>query len=115
MRVGHVRPKDLRDSFASHLLTAGVQLGYISRQLGHADVGVTARHYARWCGDDGYREPLRWCRARCRPICSLGWSTHISHISSERGGAQPREFNGGPPGTRTRNQRVKSPLLYQLS
>ncbi len=50
--------KDLRDSFASHLLSAGVQLGYVSKQLGHADVGVTARHYARWAGDESYRSPL---------------------------------------------------------
>ena len=52
-------PKDLRDTFASQLLTAGVQLGYVSRQLGHADVAVTARHYARWTGGDDYREPVR--------------------------------------------------------
>jgi len=51
-------PKDLRDTFASQLLTAGVQLGYVSRQLGHSDVSVTARHYARWAGGDGYRCPL---------------------------------------------------------
>ncbi len=52
-------PKDLRDTFASQLLTAGVQLGYVSRQLGHSDVSVTARHYARWAGGDGYRNALR--------------------------------------------------------
>ncbi len=51
-------PKDLRDTFASQLLTAGVQLGYMSRQLGHSDVSVTARHYARWAGGDAYRSPL---------------------------------------------------------
>jgi integrase len=51
-------PHSLRDTYASQLLTAGVQLGYISRQLGHADVAITARHYARWCGDDAYRRPL---------------------------------------------------------
>jgi integrase len=33
-------PKDLRDTYARQLLSAGVQLG-------HADVSVTARHYAR--------------------------------------------------------------------
>ena len=49
--------KDLRDTFASQLLTAGVQLGYVSAQLGHADVSVTARHYARWIEGDHYREP----------------------------------------------------------
>jgi integrase len=57
--IGHRRVKDLRDTFASQLLTAGVQLGYVSVQLGHADVGVTARHYARWAGGDGYRDPMR--------------------------------------------------------
>ncbi len=57
--IGHRALKDLRDTFASQLLTAGVQLGYVSAQLGHADVAVTARHYARWIeGEDGYREPL---------------------------------------------------------
>jgi len=47
----------LRDTFASQFLTA---LAYVSRQLGHADVGVTSRHYAKWYeGDDDYREPMR--------------------------------------------------------
>ena len=27
-------------------------------QLGHSDVSVTARHYARWIEDDRYREPM---------------------------------------------------------
>ena len=55
--VGHT-PKDLRDTFASQLLTAGVQLGYVSAQLRHGDVAVTARHYARWIDADGYRRPM---------------------------------------------------------
>lgn len=57
--IGERTYKDLRDTFASQLLTAGVQLGYVSTQLGHADVGVTSRHYARWCGGNQYREPAR--------------------------------------------------------
>ena len=57
--IGHRKLKDLRDTFASQLLSAGVQLGYVSQQLGHADVAVTARHYARWVGGDQYREPMR--------------------------------------------------------
>lgn len=56
-KVGHRAIKDLRDTFASHLLMATGQLGYVSRQLGHADVAVTAKHYARWCGEE-YREPM---------------------------------------------------------
>ncbi len=56
--LGHHVPKDLRDTFASWLLSLGVQLGYVSQQLGHADVAVTARHYAKWVGGDAYREPM---------------------------------------------------------
>ncbi len=56
--IGHRTIKDLRDTFASQLLTAGVQLGYVSSQLGHSDVSVTARHYAGWIEGDGYREPM---------------------------------------------------------
>jgi integrase len=32
--IGHRRPTDLRDTFASQLLSCGVQLGYVSTQLG---------------------------------------------------------------------------------
>jgi integrase len=55
----HARtPKDLRDTFASQLITAGIQLGYVSQQLGHSDVSVTARHYAKWAGGDTYWDRL---------------------------------------------------------
>ena len=30
--IGRRKPRDLRDTFASQLLTAGVQLGYVSQQ-----------------------------------------------------------------------------------
>jgi integrase len=57
--IGKRSYKDLRDTYASSLITAGVQLGYVSSQLGHADVAVTARHYAKWIGGDVYRAPLQ--------------------------------------------------------
>jgi hypothetical protein len=57
--IGDRRYKDLRDTYASQLITAGVPLGYVSAQLGHADVAVTARHYAKWIGGLEYHEPLR--------------------------------------------------------
>ena len=34
------------------------QLGYVSAQLGHADISVTARHYARWAGGDEFQAPI---------------------------------------------------------
>lgn len=51
------RPKDLRDSYASYLLTAGIQIGYIARQIGHSTPLVTAQHYAKWVELDEYRAP----------------------------------------------------------
>ena len=57
--LGHWAPKDLRDTFASHLLTRGINPAYVSHQLGHADWSVTARHYARWIGGGHYVEPER--------------------------------------------------------
>jgi len=57
--IGNRALKDLRDTYACWLLTAGVQLGYVSQQLGHSDVAVTARHYARWVGGMEYREPMQ--------------------------------------------------------
>ena len=47
--------KDLRDTFASHLLTGGVDVVDVSRWLGHADTNVTRKHYARWLGGAGER------------------------------------------------------------
>jgi integrase len=58
--IGSRDPKDLRDTFASQLLTSGVPLVVISRQLGHANQAVTEKHYARYVPeDDLYREPVR--------------------------------------------------------
>ena len=42
--------------------SANIPLSYLSRQLGRADVGVTARHYARWVGGGAYRAPLTLAR-----------------------------------------------------
>src|SRR5208337_4944040 len=57
--LGYRMLKDLRDTYASHLLSAGVQLGYVSKQLGHSNVSITATHYARWAGGDLYRKPMQ--------------------------------------------------------
>jgi integrase len=57
-KIAKCAMKDLRDTFASQLLTCGAPLGYISNQLGHADIGVTSRHYARWCGGAEFRAPM---------------------------------------------------------
>lgn len=55
-----LRPRDAyqtRHTFATILLMAGVNVGYISRQLGHASVAMTLKHYAKWVESaDGGRQ-----------------------------------------------------------
>lgn len=70
-------PKDLRDPFTSQLLTAGIQLGCVSHQLGHPDVSVTAGHYARWTGGDAYRSPLEFPASRMCTIEEIADTTAI--------------------------------------
>ena len=49
--LGHVRPHDLRHSFASNLLQ-NVTLATASRYVGHKNVQVTAKVYADAIGSD---------------------------------------------------------------
>jgi integrase len=53
--AGHT-PKDLRDTFASWLVSLGVPVPWVSESLGHSNWAVTARHYARWIDDAASRE-----------------------------------------------------------
>ena len=57
--IGRWRFKDLRDTYASQLLTSGISLGYVSFQIGHSDVSTTSAFYAKWIEETTYREPAR--------------------------------------------------------
>ena len=53
-------PRDLRATFATHLVTAGVPIAEVGDLLGHADAGITAaKHYGRFVRgyDPIQREP----------------------------------------------------------
>ena len=57
-----------------------MNLAYVSRQLGHADIQVTTRHYARWCGGDEYREPMRLLPGEVPAdlLARLGWANEVT-------------------------------------
>jgi integrase len=54
------RVYDLRHTYASLLLSAGVPLLYVSQQLGHTNPTTTLRYYARWIptGEQRYVDVL---------------------------------------------------------
>lgn len=59
----HRTPKDLRDTFASHLLSAGFPQLQVMRWLGHApgSVAMFRQRYGKWIGEDtdwSYRAPV---------------------------------------------------------
>jgi integrase len=41
-------PHDMRDTFASQLLSKNAPLLYVAQQLGHGSAAVTLKHYAKW-------------------------------------------------------------------
>jgi integrase len=47
-KVRRRTPHDLRHSWASHMLSAGADLAYVSAQLGHSNPATTLRIYAHW-------------------------------------------------------------------
>jgi hypothetical protein len=95
--LGHHVPKDLRDTFASWLLSLGVSLPHVSRQLGHTDMAVTARHYGNGSRETPTGSPYRSSRARCRIFSRGGGaedaagpvgSTHLHGAVSEAVGSE---------------------------
>lgn len=46
--VRYRRPYQTRHTYASMMLTAGEPLGWVANQMGHSDLSMLARIYARW-------------------------------------------------------------------
>lgn len=58
--VRHRNAYQTRHTYASMMLSAGEPLAWVSNQLGHSSVLVTAQKYARWIPDS---DPLAGNRA----------------------------------------------------
>lgn len=50
--IEHRGPGQVRHTYASQALTAGINENYIALQMGHRDTEVIRRHYARWIHQD---------------------------------------------------------------
>jgi integrase len=118
-----IRLHDLRHGAATLALAGGANLKVVSEMLGHSGIAITA---------DTYTSVLpQVARAAAEAANALVPRAHrtqhdaaapISHPSEPENdaGLPPQKAKGqvrtgAPPGTRTPNPRIKSPLLCQLS
>jgi integrase len=116
-----IRLHDLRHGAATLALAGGANLKVVSEMLGHSSIGITADTYtsvlpevARAAAEAAARlVPRRTPAGGDVPISSPSGTRDDSGLSSRRKKAQVS--TGAPPGTRTPNPRIKSPLLCQLS
>ena len=100
---------------------AGANLKVVSEMLGHSSIGITADTYtsvlpevARAAAEAAARlVPRMTWRDSTGLISAPSGSENDTGPSSQKKKAQVRR--GAPPGTRTPNPRIKSPLLCQLS
>ncbi len=83
--IGHRMPKDMRDTYGSWLLSCAVPIGYVSKQMGHANIATTLQHYARYIPTEYRRPPV--LRKRDVPadllsrLDSLSVSTQTARIA----------------------------------
>jgi Phage integrase family len=119
-----IRLHDLRHLAATLALTAGVDMKVVSEMLRHKTMSITADTYtsvvpevARAAAEAAATivprrsVPKGVSGATSTPLAP--GSKNATGRSSQRKKAQVN--TGAPPGTRTPNPRIKSPLLCQLS
>jgi integrase len=97
----------LRHSYASMLLHNNEPIKRVQTLLGHASAQVTLDVY-------GHLLPDREDGAASRLDQLVGWDgskTVAARNLRQLNDTQAVEFNGGPAGTRTQDQRIMSPLL----
>jgi integrase len=83
--IGKFSPKNLRHTYASQLLTAGIPVAVIAKQLGHTRSSVTETHYPRYIDDEGYRRPTVVEDGEV-PADLLAWLGEADRRASSEGG-----------------------------
>ena len=107
----HCRVYDLRHSYASALLSAGVPLLYVSKQLGHRKPTTTLKYYAKWIPS----EDRRYVDVLDTSLEKVGTTSWHQVDIIEKDETEVVEKFGGPCRGRTYGPLIKSQLLYQLS
>ena len=115
-----VRFHDLRHGRASLLLAADVDIALVSKMLGHSSIAITADTYSHLLGNVGRdaaeaADALIPRRPREQNVSNGGAGRSPAEVVNEVAPGQTRRDASGPPGDRTLNPRIKSPLLCRLS
>ncbi len=120
--VPPIRLHDLRHTHASLALAAGVDIKVVSDRLGHSTTHITANLYTHVVpavarsAADAIAAAVAYTRdARSADVVRT-WSREAAFTGKrDPPDGEVAGHRGGPPGARTLNPRIKSPLLCQLS
>jgi len=86
--VRYRRPYQTRHTYASMMLTAGEPLGWVAQQMGHSDLNMLSRTYARWIKsampDVGGKAVAMFSAKTCDSNCDA--TGPISDISGSQSG-----------------------------
>ena len=118
-----IRLHDLRHGQASLLLAAGVPMAVISKRLGHSSIAITSdtySHLLEGVGRDAAQRAMDLVpRTRGTTPAGTRVAIGLQEAPETTQRLRPEDESAGqtgaPPGTRTPNPRIKSPLLCQLS
>jgi integrase len=111
-----VRLHDLRHGAASLRLATGTDIAIVSKTLGHSSIAITSDTYSHLLAGVG-----RKAAEAAMAIVPRNQRDHAVTSTAETAADDDRltavvpAGEGAPPGTRTPNPRIKSPLLCQLS
>ncbi len=120
--VPPIRLHDLRHTHASLALAAGVDIKVVSDRLGHSTTSITADLYTHVVpavarsAADAIAAAVAYTRGgTARGVSEVLAPEVLATAARSPPGGEVAGHRGGPPGARTLNPRIKSPLLCQLS
>lgn len=106
--IRYRRPYNMRHSYATAMLMAGMTPTFCAKQLGHS-IEMFLTTYAKWM--DGEQNALEMARLES----ALMSSSCPAKQNRRRGACFVEAFCGVADGTRTHDDRNHNPGLYQLS
>jgi integrase len=108
--LDHIHPHDLRHSTASALVSGGLTLFQVGNVLGHRSLQATNRYAHLALSDRARALDVLWTRQERSPAHGNAATFSTPQKDGTKKAPQVVDF-GGPPWSRTRHQRIMSPLL----